>query len=451
MVDDMGKQGSGWRTAAILAVVVAVCTGLWGEEKKTPEGWLLKGQLPAEPRSVTDKYPLSDQADSGKWHRYALMTDEFVGGGLDNAKWWPKNPTWLGRQPGYFHDKNVTVSDGKLHLAMKKAEPTEMPKDKGYHTYTSAAVQSKGRVLYGYFEVKCRAMKSAGSSSFWFYYNEKDVWTEIDVFEIGGGSPGFEKKYNMNVHVFRTPEEKRHWSKHGVWEASTNLADDYHVYGLEWNAEKIRWYFDGVLVRWVENTHWHQPLTLNFDSETMPKWFGLPEDKNLPSTYSIEYIRAWKSRDDVLSSGRLMIGMLGAKGLAGMTQEEQRSYTRVFGFMDADGDGKVTRDQYVNDGRYMTPQARRGIFGATDRDGDGAMTKEEYVANRAITDEAKRIVGAFDRDKDGLVTAAEFVANCPVEDKALAREIFKKLDTNKSGDIIVPEYLRVWGNWARED
>jgi len=51
-----------------------------------------------------------------------------------------------------------------------------------------------------------------------------------------------------------------------------------------------------VLVRWVENTHWHQELTLNFDSETMPEWFGLPNDGDLPSTYSIEYVRAWKRR-----------------------------------------------------------------------------------------------------------------------------------------------------------
>ena len=29
--------------------------------------------------------------------------------------------------------------------------------------------------------------------------------TEIDVFEIGGKAKGFEHKYNMNVHVFRTP------------------------------------------------------------------------------------------------------------------------------------------------------------------------------------------------------------------------------------------------------
>lgn len=230
------------------------------------------------------------------------MTDEFESAALDSEKWWPKNPGWLGRQPAYFWSENVIVFDGKLHLTMRRQEAPEMPKDKGYHTYTSAAVQSKGLVKYGYFEIKARPMKSHGSSSFWFYHSTPDLWTEIDVFEIGGRATGFERKVNMNVHVFKTPTEKEHWSRHGVWVASSDLADDYHVYGFEWDKDKIKWYFEGVLVRWVQNTHWRQALTLNFDSETMPKWFGLPNDSDLPSTYSIEYVRAWK-RSDVLVEG----------------------------------------------------------------------------------------------------------------------------------------------------
>lgn len=51
---------------------------------------------------------------------------------------------------------------------------------------------------------------------------------------------------------------------------------------------------DGKVVRSLRNTHWHQPLHVNFDSETMPNWFGLPAKENLPSTFSIEYVRSWK-------------------------------------------------------------------------------------------------------------------------------------------------------------
>lgn len=266
-------------------------------DRKPTDSWILTGDLSQKPKQFTNDFPFSDQNNQGNWAKYELMSDEFDGARLDPNKWHPVNPKWLGRQPAFFYSGNVSVSSGKLHLVMRKQEVPEMPKDKGYHTYTSAAVQSKTKVKYGYFEVKCRPMKSHGSSSFWFYESSPELWTEIDVFEIGGGAPGFERKYNMNVHVFRTPTENKHRSKHGVWTAPSNLADGYHVYALEWDKERIKWYYDGILVRWVENTHWHQALTLNFDSETMPEWFGLPKDKELPSTYSIEYVRTWKKRE----------------------------------------------------------------------------------------------------------------------------------------------------------
>jgi beta-glucanase (GH16 family) len=283
-----------WKICIVLTLSVVMGTVSLAENRRPDKGWVRTGDLGTKPERVTDDFPLSDQTNEGKWIRYPLMSDEFEGAELDPNKWHPTNPRWLGRQPAYFWPGNVKVRDGKLHLTMRKQEVPDMPKDKGYHTYTSAAVQSKTRVKYGYFEIKCKPMKSHGSSSFWFYDSTPEIWTEIDVFEIGGGAPGFERKYNMNVHVFRTPTENEHWSMHGVWVAPSNLADGYHVYGLQWDQDRVAWYFDGVLIRRLENTHWHQPLTLNFDSETMPKWFGLPQDSDLPSTYSIEYVRAWK-------------------------------------------------------------------------------------------------------------------------------------------------------------
>ncbi len=156
-------------------------------------------------------------------------------------------------------------------------------------------MHSKIRTCYGYYEVKAKPMNSAGSSSFWFDQDGVPGWgTEIDVFEIGGKARGFESKYHMTLHVTRTPKENKHWQIHDAWIAPWRLADNFHVYGVDWGKEEIRFYVDGVLVRSVENTHWHQPLYLIFDSETMPQWFGMPEDKDLPSTFSVEYVRAWK-------------------------------------------------------------------------------------------------------------------------------------------------------------
>ncbi|MGA2067305.1 MAG: family 16 glycosylhydrolase [Thermoguttaceae bacterium] len=259
--------------------------------------WNLTGPLAAPPKRVTDAYPLSDQKNKGGWVRFEPMSDEFEGQALDRNKWTVGMTWWQGRQPALFSEKNVTVSQGKLHLTMRKEKlPAELAK-LGYHDYTSAALHSNARSSYGYYEVQAKPMNSAGSSSFWFHREATPDWlTEIDVFEIGGKAKGFERKYNMNLHVFQTPAEKRHWDVQHTWIAPWPLADGYHVYGLEWGKDDIKYYVDGVRVRSVANTHWHQPLYLTFDSETMPEWFGMPDDKDLPSTFSIEYVRAWKKK-----------------------------------------------------------------------------------------------------------------------------------------------------------
>ncbi len=223
------------------------------------------------------------------------MSDEFQAPALDTNKWVRNMYWWKGRQPALFKAENVTVANGQLLLTMRKETLPEQYRAQGYQDYSSAAVHTRDRTCYGYFEVKARPMNSGGSSSFWFQQDATPGWsTEIDVFEIGGKAKGHERKYHMNLHVFRTPAEKQHWSIGADWDAPWPLAADFHVYGLEWDEAKVKYYVDGVLVRWVENTHWHQPLFLIFDSETMPKWFGMPEDNDLPSTFHVEYVRAWK-------------------------------------------------------------------------------------------------------------------------------------------------------------
>jgi beta-glucanase (GH16 family) len=229
----------------------------------------------------------------GQWETLPALTDEFEGGRLDEAKWFPNNPSWLGRQPGYFNPKNVRVTDGMLHLDAKKESLPDLPA--GYHTFTTAFVKGKTKVRYGYFEIRARAMDSQASSAFWFYDITPEIWSEIDVFEIGARSQS--TNYYMNTHLFHTLVETVHWHKSRIWKAPYHLAREFHVYGLEWDPEILRFTVDGAVVREEPNTHWHQPLALCFDSETFAGWFGLPKDDALPATFSIDYIRTWKRKD----------------------------------------------------------------------------------------------------------------------------------------------------------
>lgn len=289
------------KMVATLVLMPLICPFFHAEEQhpfnRPTKIWNHTGTLGETPKRITDAYPLSDQENRNGWVRFEPMSDEFEEKELAHSKWDTSRRGWNGRQPALFSEKNVSVSDGKLLLTMRKEKVPEECEKQGYHDYTSAIVRSKEITRYGYYEVRAKPMNSGGSSSFWFHaVDGTPGGREIDVFEISGNAKGFEQKYNMTLHVTEAPPEKKHWRVFHAWIAPWRLADDYHIYGLDWDKNEIRFYVDGVLIRSVENTHWHQPLALIFDSETMPQWFGMPDDKDLPSTFTVEYVRAWKRK-----------------------------------------------------------------------------------------------------------------------------------------------------------
>lgn len=226
------------------------------------------------------------------WEFSKIYSDEFSGSTLDIEKWTPFNPAWNGRPPGYFSPKNVKVVGGMLELTSKFEDLPNLPK--GYERITTAAVKSKNLILYGYLEVRSRSMKSRVSSSFWLYNDTPTLWTEIDVFETSGLDGKYSNTVFMNLHVFRTPESNQHWETGGRWVAPFSVSDDFHLYAVNWTKDRITWLVDNCVVLEKANTHWHQPLFINFDSETMPKWFGLPDQSELPGTFAIDYIRVWQ-------------------------------------------------------------------------------------------------------------------------------------------------------------
>jgi len=144
-----------------------------------------------------------------------------------------------------------------------------------------------------------------------------------------------------------------------------------------------------------------------------------------------------------------ILKMLGAKREEGISDKQLTAYVSHFNRSDPNRDGKHSKKEYIERGGFMTPQARRGIFGAADSNADGVVTRVEYVLNRIITDEAKGIVQRTDTDRNGKITKAEFVSGSSLKDKSLAAAVFDALDSNGDGATTIPEYLRVWGKWAR--
>jgi beta-glucanase (GH16 family) len=239
-------------------------------------------------------FPASDPDNKGNWLLYEAMSDEFNGNTLNHAKWKTQLTGWQGRPPALIVDRNVEVGKGMVRITMRKEPIGRDEAAAGYRDYTTGAIQSTTNVLYGYFEIRARAMKSGGSSAFWFPARDERNWNELDVFEAGGAPPADPKRVFMSGHVFLEDGLPRKQNSTTFAQMNAEVADAFHVYGMRWSPDTIDFYIDGKLKHHMSNNHWHSAAAMVMDAETQADWWGMPHDADLPSVYEIDYVRAWK-------------------------------------------------------------------------------------------------------------------------------------------------------------
>lgn len=247
---------------------------------------------------INDEFPLSDQQNSKKWKLLKRFSDEFNESVLNETLWYPNNPKWKGRPPTFFHPSNVKIENDELVIRVNQHGKDALPAE---FTHSTGFIKSKNRFLYGYFEAECKLMDAPWVSGFWMTNVDTDWWTEIDICENAPGVIYNRHDLNSNIHVFKAPKDqgdvKAHFARTEKYYFPKELQADYHVWGLEWTEKYIRFYIDGILFREAENTHWHQPLEVNFNCESN-KWFGaLPDDNRLDGEFHVKYFRAWEVKE----------------------------------------------------------------------------------------------------------------------------------------------------------
>ncbi|MFG2006855.1 EF-hand domain-containing protein [Spirillospora sp. NPDC048911] len=133
-------------------------------------------------------------------------------------------------------------------------------------------------------------------------------------------------------------------------------------------------------------------------------------------------------RDDLLGLGSRLVAQFGESPTSpkatAMAAGMARFWEALSRAADADGDGRITPEEY-----------RRGMIGAFVDDASGF--------DRAFLPMAQAVCALMDTDGDGTVSRQEFsefhrVMRTSVENADLA---FDKLDTDGSGDLSVTEVL----------
>lgn len=370
------------------------------EAKKKREPYLQEGVFPRQTFTIIPAF--SDEFNS------RLQ--------FNLRKWYDTNPRWLGRQPGLFSSTNVRQRKGQLQLRGKYEDDplifTNAPE--GYINFTTAFVMTRKRARYGYIEVSAKPGKSKLSSAFWASLDTPDRWTEIDMFEIGGGADQPHKnRVYTNVHVFRDKWKginvgTNEISKPSFYEHSEPLSKKFHVYAIDWSKKYITWLFDGRPIRKIRNTHWKQGLPLKLDVETMPYWFGLPTRKRLPATFKIKYIRAWSRRSKVQENSD------GNDTL--VQQNEQRMFSlSALNNVSQNGGGEQISDFPFGGGGLFGMQTRSEPSSANQDNSIGDKNEEnEEKKDKIVQEDDDAIMEVEDHDIIESMVRREWLQRLPI-------------------------------------
>ena len=242
--------------------------------------------------------------------RKLVWSDEFEYSGAPDAKKWlfeigdgcPAMCGWGNHEKQYYTNspQNARVDSGRLIIEAHKAEYN------GYN-YTSAKVVSKGKGdwLYGWVEVRARLPKGKGTwPAIWMLptLDRAMQWPmdgEIDIMEHVG--------YNHGM-IYGTIHTDKFNHTRGTQKSDSIRIDDsheeFHVYSIDWNPERISWYVDGQVYCTVEKGNEDQagwpfdkPFHLILNVAVGGDWGGRHGiDENIwPQRMEIDYIRVYQS------------------------------------------------------------------------------------------------------------------------------------------------------------
>lgn len=253
-----------------------------------------------------------------------VWSDEFKYSGRPDTKYWEYEIGFIrNNEKQYYTDrlKNARVEDGHLILEVHKENfpnpkyKTDEFKDKKWlqwiaqidtARYTSASLQTKGKLSwkYGKIEVRARLPKGRGLwPAIWMLGNNRDEvgWPacgEIDIME----HVGYEKD-----SIFGTIHTKAY-----NWMAGTqkgkkiyieNPYTQFHVFSIEWTHEKIDFMLDGKVYNHIVNEHkttaewpFDQPFCLKLNVAVGGSLGGRKgiDDTVFPQSMVIDYVRVYQ-------------------------------------------------------------------------------------------------------------------------------------------------------------
>ncbi|MEQ1782144.1 MAG: family 16 glycosylhydrolase [Hyphomonadaceae bacterium] len=221
------------------------------------------------PAPAAPAAPAADVSDLGapfveRFDRTDIADRWFISDGWSNGSWMAND----------WRKQAVEAGNGMMSLNLKPG-----PKGSAYEMMGGEA-RTHNFMRYGYFEVRMRVPRGAGTVSGVFSYADRAKGVkpnEIDIEILGKNTRAAE----LTIH-----EGGRATSR--IVTLPFDASEGFHTYGFDWQPTYVRWYIDGLLAHQetgsaARNLVRPQQLILNmWGSRELSAWTGRLDRKQGP-------------------------------------------------------------------------------------------------------------------------------------------------------------------------
>ena len=236
-----------------------------------------------------------------------VFADEFAGTSVNLDKWTFENGDgcpnvcgWGNNELEYYQPENSVLVDGSLVIEAK-AEVV------GSKSYSSSKLITKNNFNFKYGRIDVRAALPEGQGlwpAIWMLGSNISTvgWPacgEIDIMEMIGGN-------NRENTVHGTV----HWDNAGFYASYGNdfslssgiFKDEFHVFTIIWDAEKIQWFVDDVQFNVIDTrpsglSEFREDFYLLLNVAVGGNWPGNPDNNtSFPQRMFVDYVRVFQNQ-----------------------------------------------------------------------------------------------------------------------------------------------------------
>jgi beta-glucanase (GH16 family) len=241
-----------------------------------------------------------------------VWSDEFDGNAVNDSNWTHEigGNGWGNNELQYYTDRDINsyVSNGYLVIQALKENYSAW-------NYTSARLKSQGKKFFKYGKILARIKLPYGQGiwpAFWMLGESFPIvgWPdcgEIDIVELVGGPTGDNTVYGT-----------AHWEEangqHAQYSNSYTLssgifADNFHLFWITWDEQKIKWYVDNHLYHEIDITpsslsEFHEDFFIILNVAVGGNWPGPPDSTTVfPQRMEVDYIKVYKDLPSLVEDG----------------------------------------------------------------------------------------------------------------------------------------------------